>query len=79
MQTTFDFLTYYKEKDLDELEYERSMYAEDCVDEDMAYYHSCHNPEYEYNGYPGEDEDLSDCNMRSENIHITDYPSSIII
>lgn len=79
-QATFDFPPYYKETTLDELEYERAMYAEeDCCDDDMEYYHACHNPEYEYNGYLGEDEDISDCTMRSECIHITDYPSSIFI
>lgn len=78
-QLAFDFPSYFKENSLDELEYDREMYAEECVDDDMEYYHACHNPEYEYNGYLGEDEDLSDCTMRSECIHITDYPSSIII
>lgn len=78
-QATFDFPSYYKENSLDELEYDREMYAEECIDDDMEYYHACCNPEYEYNGTLGEDEDLSDCCFKGNKMHITDYPNPMFI
>ncbi len=78
-QATLDLPSIIKENTLDEMEYDRALYDEDCCDEDMEYYHYADNPEYEYNGYLGEDEDFSDCCFRSKSMHVTDYPQAIYI